>query len=62
MTAFAKDTFAGVDLETTGTQREDDNHIIQFGCAIIKNMEVVKTYSFMINPHRDITHQKSSRF
>lgn len=54
MTLFAKDTFAVVDLETTGTQREDNNHIIQFGCAIIKNMEVVKTYSFMINPHREI--------
>lgn len=51
---FAKDTFAVVDLETTGTQRENDNHIIQFGCAIIKNMKIVKTYSFMINPHRDI--------
>ncbi|WEV70177.1 exonuclease domain-containing protein [Lactobacillus sp. ESL0785] len=54
MTSFAKDTFAVVDLETTGTQREDDNHIIQFGCAIIKKMKVVKTYSFMINPHREI--------
>ena len=54
MTLFAKETFAVVDLETTGTQREEDNHIIQFGCAIIKNMKVVKTYSFMINPHRDI--------
>ncbi len=52
--AFAKDTFAVVDLETTGTQRENDNHIIQFGCAIIKNLKVVKTYSFMINPHRPI--------
>lgn len=51
---FAKDTFAVVDLETTGTQRENNNHIIQFGCAIIKNMKVVKTYSFMINPHREI--------
>ncbi|WP_281827946.1 MULTISPECIES: helicase C-terminal domain-containing protein [Lactobacillus] len=51
---FAKDTFAVVDLETTGTQRENNNHIIQFGCAIIKNMKVVKTYSFMINPHRKI--------
>lgn len=51
---FAKNTFAVVDLETTGTQRENDNHIIQFGCAIIKNREVVKTYSFMINPHREI--------
>lgn len=54
MALFAEETFAVVDLETTGTQREGDNHIIQFGCAIIKNMEVVKTYSFMINPHRDI--------
>ncbi|RVU77559.1 helicase C-terminal domain-containing protein [Lactobacillus xujianguonis] len=51
---FAQDTFAVVDLETTGTQRENDNHIIQFGCAIIKNRKVVKTYSFMINPHREI--------
>ena len=51
---FAKDTFAVVDLETTGTQREDGHHIIQFGCAIIKKMKVDKTYSFMINPHREI--------
>ncbi len=54
MTVFDKDTFAVVDLETTGTQRENNNHIIQFGCAIIKHMKVVKTYSFMINPHREI--------
>ena len=51
---FAKDIFAVVDLETTGTQRENGHHIIQFGCAIIKNLKVVKTYSFMINPHREI--------
>ena len=51
---FAKNTFAVVDLETTGTQKERDNHIIQFGCAIVKHMKVVKTYSFMINPHREI--------
>lgn len=51
---FAKDTFAVVDLETTGTQRENGHHIIQFGCAVIKKMKVVKTYSFMINPHREI--------
>ena len=51
---FVKDTFAVVDLETTGTQRENGHHIIQFGCAIIKNLKVVKTYSFMINPHREI--------
>lgn len=51
---FAKDIFAVVDLETTGTQRENGHHIIQFGCAIIKNLKVVKTCSFMINPHREI--------
>ena len=54
MKSFEQTVFAVVDLETTGTQREDNNHIIQFGCAIIKNMKVVKTYSFMINPHREI--------
>ena len=54
MKSFEHTVFAVVDLETTGTQREENNHIIQFGCAIIKNMKVVKTYSFMINPHRDI--------
>lgn len=52
--SFVKDTFAVVDLETTGTQRENGHHIIQFGCAIIKNLKVVKTYSFLINPHREI--------
>lgn len=51
---FDDETFAVVDLETTGTQRENGNHIIQFGCAIVKKMKVVKTYSFMINPNCDI--------
>lgn len=48
------ETFAVVDLETTGTQKQRNNHIIQFGCAIIKNLKVVKTYSLMINPHQPI--------
>lgn len=52
--AFKNDTFAVVDLETTGTQREQGDRIIQFGCAIIKNRKVVKTYSFLINPHHEI--------
>ncbi|GFZ27029.1 helicase C-terminal domain-containing protein [Lactobacillus corticis] len=51
---FQDQTFAVVDLETTGTQREDNHHIIQFGCALIKHGQVVKTYSYMINPHRSI--------
>ncbi|MCI1466797.1 MAG: DEAD/DEAH box helicase [Lactobacillus sp.] len=52
--AFADDVFAVVDLETTGTQRLQHDRIIQFGCAIIKHRQVVKTYSFLINPHRSI--------
>lgn len=52
--AFENDKFAVVDLETTGTQREHGDRIIQFGCAIIKNRKVVKTYSFLINPHHNI--------
>lgn len=43
-----------VDLETTGVRSKDGDRIIQFGCAIIKNLKVVKTYSYMINPHREI--------
>ena len=52
--AFTDDVFAVVDLETTGTQRNQGDHIIPFGCAIIKKRKVVKTYSFLINPHREI--------
>lgn len=52
--AFTDDTFAVVDLETTGTQRAQNDRIIQFGCAIIKHRKVVKTYSFLINPHKEI--------
>lgn len=52
--SLADETFAVVDLETTGTQREEGHRIIQFGCAIVKDLKIVKTYSFMINPHRKI--------
>ena len=51
---FAGESFAVVDLETTGTRKEEGDRIIQFGCAIVKDGEVVKTYSFMMNPHRKI--------
>ncbi|MBP2057080.1 ATP-dependent DNA helicase DinG [Lactobacillus colini] len=52
--AFSNDVFAVVDLETTGTQRQNEDRIIQFGCAIIKHRRVVKTYSFLINPQKEI--------
>lgn len=53
--AFSNDVFAVVDLETTGTQRQHEDRIIQFGCAIIKKRKVVKTYSFLINPQKEIS-------
>ncbi|QNQ83583.1 DEAD/DEAH box helicase [Lactobacillus sp. PV037] len=52
--AFSKDTFAVVDLETTGTQKKQGDKIIQFGCVIIKNRKIVKKYSFLINPNKEI--------
>lgn len=51
--ALSDQVFAVVDLETTGTRRGQDR-IIQFGCAIIKNRQIIKTYSFLINPEADI--------
>lgn len=51
---FENESFAVVDLETTGTRMEEGHRIIQFGCAIIKKRRVVKTYSFMMNPHAEI--------
>ena len=51
--ALSDQVFAVVDLETTGTRRGQDR-IIQFGCAIIKNRQIIKTYSFLINPKADI--------
>ncbi|MGX4763416.1 exonuclease domain-containing protein [Holzapfeliella sp. JNUCC 72] len=47
-------TYAVVDLETTGTHREAQDRVIQFGCAIIQKQKIVKTYSFLINPGREI--------
>ncbi|EFO67305.1 exonuclease, DNA polymerase III, epsilon subunit family [Lactobacillus iners LactinV 09V1-c] len=52
--AFEHDVFAVVDLETTGTQIKQHDRIIQFGCAIIKDRKITKTYSFLINPEKTI--------
>jgi ATP-dependent DNA helicase DinG len=54
MDSFMDKVFAVVDLETTGVRQKDGDRIIQFGCALIKKCQVVKTYSFMINPGRPI--------
>ncbi|WP_164508026.1 helicase C-terminal domain-containing protein [Lapidilactobacillus wuchangensis] len=47
-------TYAVVDLETTGTQRHANHHIIQFGCAIITDQKISEHISLTINPLRPV--------
>lgn len=46
-------TFAVVDLETTGNQKQD--RIIEIGIVIYRDQQIVKTYQTLINPHRHIS-------
>ncbi|APX72810.1 exonuclease domain-containing protein [Companilactobacillus allii] len=45
-----KNSYAVVDLETTNANWHDNGRIIQFGCALIENGEIVKIYNQKINP------------
>ncbi|WP_246005659.1 helicase C-terminal domain-containing protein [Companilactobacillus insicii] len=45
-----KNSYAVVDLETTNANWHDNGRIIQFGCALIEDGEIVKTYNQKINP------------
>lgn len=47
-------TYAVVDLETTGTKMDGTNRIIQFSCVLVQNNEIVNTFSTLINPLTDI--------
>lgn len=47
-------TYAVVDLETTGTQRHANHHIIQFGCAIVSDQKISTHISLTINPLRPV--------
>ena len=47
-------SFAVVDLETTGTQRHAGNKIIQFGCALIEDNQIIEHISITINPERSV--------
>ncbi|MCQ9209887.1 exonuclease domain-containing protein [Granulicatella seriolae] len=49
-----KQIIAVVDLETTGPKFEDGDRIIQFGCCLIENQQIIGEYSFDINPGRPI--------
>lgn len=47
-------TYAVIDLETTGTEINGTDRIIQFGCALIKNGTLIQTRSQLINPDRPV--------
>lgn len=46
--------FAVVDLETTGTNKNDDQ-IIQFGCTLIDDGIITDSVSILVNPHQSIS-------
>ncbi|MFT9373149.1 helicase C-terminal domain-containing protein [Liquorilactobacillus hordei] len=43
-------TYAVVDIETTGTSMDGSNRMLQFSCVFIKNKEIINTFNTMINP------------
>lgn len=50
----ANTVYAVIDLETTGPDAAGGDRIIQFGCALVKNHQVIQTLSQLINPDRPI--------
>lgn len=48
------DTFAVVDLESTGTSFETGDRIIQFSCVFVKNNKIINTFNTLINPEMKI--------
>lgn len=51
-----KTMYAVVDIETTGTDPSTDR-IIQFGCVLIKNGEIISRFATDINPNQAISKQ-----
>ncbi len=49
-------TYAIVDIETTGTDPKTDR-IIQFGCVLVKNDEIIDRFAVDINPIKTISKQ-----
>ncbi|GAK47882.1 Rad3-related DNA helicase [Secundilactobacillus oryzae JCM 18671] len=48
-------TYAVVDLETTGTSLTEGGRIIQFGCAFVKNNQIIDQFSTDVNPEMPIS-------
>lgn len=51
---FEEQIFAVVDLETTGTKKNEHERIFQFGCALIQHGQIIKTVSYLINPQKEL--------
>ena len=44
-----KQTFAVVDLETTGTKIDGTNRIIQFSCVLVENDKIVNHFNTLVS-------------
>src|SRR5690606_24658193 len=49
-----KTTYAVVDIETTGGNVQSGDRIIQFGCVLIENDQIVHQFATDVNPLRNI--------
>lgn len=43
-----------VDLETTGSSFQTGDRIIQIGCVLVEDKEIIGQYDFLVNPERPI--------
>ncbi|AMV62139.1 DinG family ATP-dependent helicase YoaA [Pediococcus damnosus] len=50
----SKTTYAVVDIETTGTNLNANERVIQIGCVFIKHHKIINTFSTDINPEMAI--------
>jgi len=49
-----KTFYAIVDLETTGSQPKKGDRIIQFGCVLVQDGQIVQTFETKLNPLKKI--------
>lgn len=47
-------TYAVVDIETTGTNLNDNERIIQISCVFVKNHKIINTFATDVNPEMGI--------
>lgn len=55
VTTMNKDSvYAIVDLETTGTNVQKGDRIIQFGCVLVQHGQIIDQLAFDVNPERSV--------